>query len=96
MGQKFQRYDFVTVKEFEKHFALFGMKFDAIVEGSYYDLYGGEESENDYSLFIMKNGKVVSNASWYDEDQITFMGRDIPLAKKLIEKYKETIEDDEV
>lgn len=95
MKQKFKKYDFVHCVEYEKHFALFGDEFDAIVEYSYYEEYGGENSENDYSLFILKGDKVVSNAAWYDEDQLTLIKRDIPLAKKLIEEYKETIEDDE-
>lgn len=87
MDQKFKKYDFVHCVEYDRHFALFGAEFDAIVEYSYNEQYGGRDEINDYSLFIIKNGKVVSNAAWYDEDQLTFVKKDVMMAEKMIEEY---------
>ena len=51
---------------------------DAIVAGSYTQLHrfcelGGDPlgSLKDYSLLILKNGKIVRHSSWYQEDQLT-------------------------
>jgi hypothetical protein len=96
MEQKFKKYDFVRVKEYDECFALFGMEFYAIVEYTYFEKYGGgQENRKDYSLFILKGDKIISNAAWYDEDQLTFVRRSLVSAKRLIKKYEETIENDE-
>ena len=96
MKQKFKKYDFVRVKEYDKHFALFGMEFDAIVEYTYFQKYGGgEDNRKDYSVYVLKNGKIVSSVSWYDEDQLTFVRKNVIMAKRLIEEYEEKIEKDE-
>ena len=43
---------------------------DAIVGGTYSQLYGGNDIKN-YQLYILKNGKVVNLVAWYDEECLT-------------------------
>jgi hypothetical protein len=94
MKQKFKKLSFVHVcKDMPSEMRHFPSDFDAIVEGTYKQLCGGDDVDS-YSLYMLQNGKIVNCISWYYEDQLTLLPyQDKIQAKKLIEKYES--EDDE-
>ena len=71
MKQKFVRGDMVHVaKEMPPSMAHFENDFDAIIIGSYSDLYGGSIQSPSYSVLVCKDGNEIA---WYDEHQLTFI-----------------------
>jgi hypothetical protein len=71
MKQKFKAFSFVRVcDEMPQHMVHFDKGFDAVVRGTYSQIYGGKDIDS-YSLFKIRNGKIIATISWYDEDQLT-------------------------
>jgi len=87
--QKFRKLTFVRVVEtMPLQMAHFPKEFDAIVEGTYSQIYGGRNIL-EYSLFQIENGKVVDHKRWYWEDQLTELPeQDRKRAEKMIEEYR--------
>ena len=78
MAQKFQRGDLVFVAKDlglkHGHMEHFPSGVLAVVEGSYADLYADHPpSTRQYALYIKGRGQV----SWYYEDQLTMVKRNI-------------------
>jgi hypothetical protein len=68
--QKFMRGNLVHIaKDLGPHMSHFTNDVDAIIIGSYRDLYGGS-SVGGYSVIFPDDGSAVS---WYEEDQLTFI-----------------------
>ena len=88
MKQKFRMLEFVHVcKEMPDYMACFPSDFDAIVAGTYSQLYGGDDIIS-YSLYVIKNGVIVDRVAWYDESQLTVLEtQDRIRAENLIEQY---------
>jgi hypothetical protein len=86
MKQKFKAYSFVRVcDKMPVHMKHFPSGFDAIVGGTYSQLYGGHNIKS-YNLYPIKNGKVVNSISWYQEEQLTtikYKGN----AQEMVENY---------
>lgn len=85
MSQKFHRGDLVHVaKDLGPSMSHFTADVDAIVLGSYNDLYSSEGSGRGYALWL----KGVGKSSWYDEDQLTLLehGREDLLQKWTAER----------
>lgn len=96
MKQKFRRFTKVHVcKKMPSYMSHFESDFDAIVEGTYSQLYGGTDIKS-YSLYQLSNDgkKIVNNISWYEENQLTELpDQNRKPAEELIEKYN--FEDEE-
>jgi hypothetical protein len=96
MKQKFKKLSFVHVcKDMPSEMRHFPSDFDAIVEGSYSQLYGGN-NVNSYSLYQIENGMIINNVSWYKESQLTLLPiQDRDKAEEMIEKYNLSEDDEE-
>lgn len=69
------------------HMAHFDKGFDAIVEHTYSQAFGGNDVDS-YSLYKINNGKIVDNLSWYEEHQLTPLGdHEYPDPEDMIESY---------
>lgn len=88
MKQKFGKLSFVRVcDKMPPHMSHFEAGFDAIVEGTYSQLYGGSDITS-YSLYKIENGKIVNQMSWYEENQLSLLpDQDRDKAEEMIEKY---------
>ena len=88
MKQKFGKLTFVHVcKDMPVHMKHFESDFDAIVCGTYSQIYGGNDI-NSYSLYVIENGKVVNSISWYKEYQIIALeDHNYKNAEEMIEEY---------
>lgn len=88
MKQKFRKLSFVRVCDvMPPEMAHFEAGIDAIVEGTYSQLYGGSNVE-DYALYILKKGKVVDQIAWYREDQLSLLPvQDRDKAEEMIEEF---------
>ena len=88
MKQKFRKLSFVRVcDEMPTGMKHFESGFDAIVDGTYSQICGGDDI-NSYSLYQLKNGEVVNCISWYRENQLTALEEnDRDKAEELIEAY---------
>jgi hypothetical protein len=79
----------------------FDSDFDAIVNGTYSQLYGGTDIDS-YSLYKISGDRIVDSISWYKEDQLTLLSKqDINKAEEMIEQfnfkqYKDGEDDDEL
>jgi hypothetical protein len=80
--QKFRKLSFIRVcNEFD-------CDFDAIVEGTYSQMYSGCDIQS-YSIYKIEDGEIVDNCSWYDENELTLLpNQDRDKAKKMIKEYK--------
>ena len=58
---------------------------EAIVVGSYSDLYGKQDGEPGYSLFIPSENDTVS---WYPESSLELVSDDRRAGEELIQKHK--------
>lgn len=66
--QKFQRYDLVRIaKRMPREMAHFPADQDAIILGSYEDLYWPNGDTPCYAVFLKGSG----HCSWYEESQLT-------------------------
>ena len=88
MKQKFGKLSFVKVcDEMPSHMRHFESGFDAIVCGTYSQLYGGT-NVNGYSLYMIRDGIIINRLAWYDEDQLTSLkNQDRDKAEQMIEDY---------
>jgi hypothetical protein len=87
--QKFRAFSFVHVqKEMPKHMSHFESGFDAIVEYTYRQQYGYGDYKS-YSVYVLKDGKIVNTIAWYDESQLTQINEKYSHVKAtdLIEAY---------
>lgn len=81
-------------KEMPEWMSHFDKDFDAIIHGSYSDIYGNgndkNDDDNEYSVYMIKDGKIVNHISWYYGWQLTPLeNQDIEKAIKMIKEYKE-------
>lgn len=60
---------------------------DAIVVGSYSDLYHGSMSHRDheYSLMLQEDDGTINTSSWYHEAQLAFVDKDREKGEKLLQ-----------
>jgi hypothetical protein len=92
MTQKFPELTFVRIDvdaKLNPEMSHFDTGFDAIIEGSYAQLYGGGDTKS-YSVYKLHEGVIVNNVAWYEEHQITALSKSLQnkrKAKKLIEKF---------
>ncbi len=88
MKQKFRKLSFVHVcKEMPSWMSHFPSDFDAIVDGTYSQIYSGDNIDS-YALWQLRDGKVVNQLSWYKEDQLTLLDeQDRDKAEDMIEEY---------
>jgi hypothetical protein len=90
MKQKFKRLTMVHVcKEMPECMSYFESNFDAIVEGTYSQLYGGSDLKS-YCLYQLSpdGKKIVNELSWYEEYQLSELpNQNREQAEELIEKY---------
>ena len=88
MRQKFGKLRFVRVcQDMPSSMRYFESGFDAIVNGSYSQIYGGT-GINAYSLYQIKDDVIVNRLSWYEEDQLTLLPmQDRDRAEEMIEDY---------
>lgn len=88
LRQKFGKFKFVRIcDEMPSCMSHFPSGLDAIVEGTYSQLYGGENIDS-YSLYLIKDGVVVNTGSWYCEDQLTLLDeQDFEKAEIMVETY---------
>lgn len=85
--QKFERYSIVKVTDnLPVGMSHFYSGFTGIVRGTYGQLYGGGDT-NQYSLYVLEDGKIVNTLSWYQEDQLTFVAKGSMDTLKLVDKY---------
>lgn len=88
MKQKFRKLTFVRVTDqMPPMMAHFPCGFAGIVDGTHSQIYGGNKTDI-YSLFMLRDGRVVDRISWYNEDQLTALPEQNALrAEELIEEY---------
>lgn len=88
MKQKFGKLSFVKVcNEMPDCMKHFESGFDAIVCGTYSQLYGGTNIRS-YSLYMLRDGAIVNRISWYLESQLTLLtSQDKDRAEQMIEDY---------
>lgn len=95
MKQKFRKLSFVHVcKDMPKQMSHFDSDFDAIIEGTYSQLYGGTDIDS-YSIYMIKDGKVVNCIAWYKENQLTLLKKqDRKKAEEMIEEFNFRLEEE--
>ena len=90
MKQKFRKLSFVHVKVDKvktPEMSHFDSGFDAIIEGSYSQLYGGRNTSA-YSVYKLKDGKIVNKIAWFEEEQLSLLPKqNKDLAENMIEEY---------
>jgi hypothetical protein len=85
--QKFRRYQFVFVDKYKDGKRSINGDFTGIISGSYSDQYGGKGVDT-YTIYKLKDDKVVDCCSWYDDWQLTLLlVQDAEHAAELIERY---------
>lgn len=87
--QKFKRGSKVHIcKNMPKSMFHFENNFDAIVEYTYAQKYGGNNIDS-YSVIVLNDsGQPINSIAWYHENQLSLLDDDIEVGKKIIEKYK--------
>ena len=86
---KFKRGSKVAVcKEMPSYMSHFENGFNAIVEYTYAQKYGGDDIDS-YSLIVLDdNNEPINSISWYEENQLTLISDDLAKGKEIIEKYE--------
>ncbi len=86
--QKFARGSEVFIcKEMPISMSHFPSGFNAIVEYTYKQRYGGDNIDS-YSIIVLDENKEPTNAiAWYYENQLTLISDDVARGKEIIEKY---------
>lgn len=75
-------------KDMPYEMAHFPSGMNAIVKGTYGEIYGGNEVDL-YSLILLdENNKPFTNLSWYKEKQLTLISSDVESGRELITKYR--------
>lgn len=87
-NQKYKRGAKITVcKEMPSYMRHFQSGFNAIVEYTYAQRYGGGNIDS-YSLIVLDDkDKPINAYSWYEENQLTLIDADIEKGKQIIEDY---------
>jgi len=78
---------------------------EAIVVGSYSDLYGGHDgmgkadrfddkgclrvNQNDHQYFLLLLTKTPHQVAWYYETQLTLLSKNRDVGEKLLQEYKD-------
>ena len=90
MIQKFKKMEFVHIEPMSGSMSHFEGDCDAIIEASYFQQYGGGENQKkSYGVYLIKDGKVVNNVSWYEEHQLTLLPiQDKLKALAMVEAYE--------
>ncbi len=88
-NQKFPRGSKVAVcKEMPRYMSHFESGFNAIVEYTYSQKYGGNDIYS-YSLIQLdENDNPINSICWYEESQLTLISDDIARGKEIIERYE--------
>ena len=91
--QKFKRGSLVHVdKDMPPMMIHFNSDFDAIIQYSYEQEYGGgmeDGEEHKYSLIVLnESGQAINEVAWYYEHQLTLVSADIAKGLAIIEKYE--------
>jgi hypothetical protein len=88
MEQKFRKLTFVKVDdEMPEMMSNFDKGFVGIVDGTYSQLYGGDDIKS-YGLYKVEGDKIVNRISWYYESQLTELKeQDKEKAEDMIEVY---------
>ena len=88
MKQKFRKLTFVKVDdEMPEIMSHFDKGFIGIVDGTYSQLYGGDNIKS-YGLYKVEGDKIVNRISWYYENQLTELKeQDKEKAEDMIEAY---------
>jgi len=96
MKQKYPSMTFVHVcKEMPESMRHFDCDFNGIVDRTYSQAYGGQDIDS-YSIYKIRNGKVVDRISWYKENQLTPLEKqDRALAEKMVEDYNFELDGEE-
>ena len=86
---KFARGSKVAVcKEMPRYMSHFRSGFNAIVEYTYAQKYGGYDIDS-YSLIVLNdNDEPINSIAWYEENQLTLISDDVNKGKEIIEKYE--------
>jgi len=86
--QKFSKLSFVHVTENLPHqMSHFPSGFDAIIDGTYSQLCGGNNID-DYCIYQIESDNIVNHIAWYHEDQLTLLpNQDKEKAEQMIEDY---------
>ncbi len=88
MKQKFRKLTFVKVDDvMPPEMSHFDKGFVGIVNGTYSQLYGGDNI-NSYSIYKVEDGEIVNQIAWYYENQLTELNEgDREKAEDMIEVY---------
>jgi len=88
MRQKFGKLTFVHVcEDMPETMKHFDSGFDAIIDGTYSQIYGGVNTY-DYRVYKIENDKIVNRISWYKENQLTLPEiQNKEKAEEMIEDY---------
>lgn len=88
MKQKFGKNTFVKISdEMPSYMKHFESGINAIVAGTYSQLHGGKKIDS-YSLYLVRDSKVVNQCAWYEENQLTELPfQDANKAEEMIEDY---------
>jgi len=90
--QKFKRGAKIRVcKEMPPNMSHFDSDFEAIVEYTYNQKYGGGDIDS-YSLIMLdENGDPINSIAWYEENQLTLIDNDIKTGLKIISNYENNL-----
>jgi hypothetical protein len=87
--QKFFRGQRVHIcKDLGKCMSHFTNDKDAIVMGSYSDLYGGNGRQNHIYSLLIKDKTHWFSCSWYEEWQLTLIDKDRDKGERILQRYK--------
>jgi len=86
--QKFKRGSRVHVcKDMPSYMNHFESNFDAIVEYTYAQKYGGKDIDS-YALIVLNDaGTPVNSVAWYEENQLSLLNDDTKAGLDIIEQY---------
>ena len=88
-SQKFKRGSRIKVDdEMPSHMSHFPAGFEAIVEYTYAQRYGGSNVDGYCLIVLDKNGKPINVTAWYEENQLTLISDDIKTGLGIIESYR--------
>ena len=93
LKQKFAVYTFVRIckeEEMPYYMPTFRGGCDAIVGGTYAEKHyvSSERSFKQYSLYLIDEGKVTEDSSWYEEELLTALDfQNTYKAREMIEEY---------
>lgn len=88
MKQKFRKLSFVKVADkMPPHMSHFECGFIGIVDGTYSQMFGGDNIDS-YCLYVVEDDEIVDQIAWYKEYQLElFDEQDSLKAEEMIEEY---------